>query len=627
MRSKTFCFEKTIFRKDLTRFAPLWGLYLLCLVLGMILLHNQPTGVAVYYGFAVSMDDLLPFMALVNLIYALLTAGALFSDLFNSRMCSSIHALPVRRETWFFTHLVSGLSFSLVPTFLAALVALPLLAGTHVTDAWLMAPLWFLGANLQYLCCFGIALLCVQCAGNYLGLGLMYFLLQFSAYLCYDIIRSLYTPLLYGVITPTALASSLTPLMGMSSSPYYEFPMATSRMYDTAYQQGDAFTTTYTVCWDQFGRLGILALAGAAFALGALLLYRRRKVERTGDLLVYPVLEPVIQTAVSIACAYFAFYTAWSIDYTLTANGPFTSSIVQLLLLAGLAIGWFGARMVIRRSTRVFQPKSIGHLAILTLALALSLVLTRLDVLGISSWVPDSGSVSSVSLTYSGGMAYTDPQDIDAIIRLHQLALEDSQDVPSGIVPVDQSGQYHPELEFTETIQTRRRGDFTLTYQLNNGRTVRRSYNVWADTEAGDIYREYASRPEFAFYQHETPLGFLEGTVPVNQVQLESVDCITDRELILAANSEEALEQLRQAVLADFEDRTMAQSIFWHTGSFLYQPAGATESTMTEINILLRFPDADGDERYGWISVYPDSENTLAWLEQYHLLAVDVVNQ
>ena len=38
MRSKTSCFNKTIFKKNLTRFAPVWCLYTLCLLLGLFLL-------------------------------------------------------------------------------------------------------------------------------------------------------------------------------------------------------------------------------------------------------------------------------------------------------------------------------------------------------------------------------------------------------------------------------------------------------------------------------------------------------------------------------------------------------------------------------------------------------------
>ena len=631
MRSKTSCFEKTIFKKDLTRFAPLWGMYLLCLVLGMVILYSDAETNETGYLFAFHMNRLTQSMALINLIYALLAAGALFSDLFNSRMCCGIHALPLRRETWFLTHLISGLFFSLVPTLLAALVAAPLLAGTKVIDAWIMAPMWFLATNLQYLCCFGMALLCVHCAGNYLGLGGLYLLLQGGAYLCYAIIDDLYTPLLYGVITPSTLVETLTPLAVMANGTYFDFPMTYSQLYNAAYQQGEAFTTTYTICWEAFGQLGLLALAGAGFALAALVLYRRRKVERAGDLLAFPVLEPVIQVAAAIAGAYFAYYVARSVSFVLVTEKPV---VMYLVLFLGLAVGWFGAQMVIRRSTRVFQPKVIGGLGILTGALALSLGLTCVDVLGISSWVPDRGEVTSVSMDYRvDGLSYTDPQDIDAMIRLHRLALEDPlKDAEgSGEFQVDETGQIIQDPDaYSGQTQTRRRGGFFLTYQLSNGRTVQRCYYIWTDTEAGDIYREYASRPEYLAYGDEQLAGFLDGTIPLVDIQqVESVNnsgyYVSDREILAAAGSEEALEQLRQAVLADCEDRTMAQDASWHTGYFQFRDQDG-DNLWREINLQLEFPEGKYSWRkYSWISIFPDSENTVAWLKAYNLLSADVL--
>ena len=43
MQSKTSFFNFTAFKKDLTRFAPLWGLYALCLILGLLLLTQSET--------------------------------------------------------------------------------------------------------------------------------------------------------------------------------------------------------------------------------------------------------------------------------------------------------------------------------------------------------------------------------------------------------------------------------------------------------------------------------------------------------------------------------------------------------------------------------------------------------
>ena len=70
MKSKTSCFNGVIFRKNLTRFAPVWCLYTLCLMLGMFLMLDRN----IEYWFAANLASMCSGMALVNLGYALLTA-------------------------------------------------------------------------------------------------------------------------------------------------------------------------------------------------------------------------------------------------------------------------------------------------------------------------------------------------------------------------------------------------------------------------------------------------------------------------------------------------------------------------------------------------------------------------
>ena len=74
MRSRTSCFNATVFRKNLLRFAPVWGVYTLCLVMGILLLYTNGGGMKQYH-FARHMTDLVEIMALVNLVYAPIVAA------------------------------------------------------------------------------------------------------------------------------------------------------------------------------------------------------------------------------------------------------------------------------------------------------------------------------------------------------------------------------------------------------------------------------------------------------------------------------------------------------------------------------------------------------------------------
>ena len=170
MKSKTSFFNKTVFLKNLTRFAPVIGGYTLCLVLGMMMLYQDNRDMGRTFWFASRIAGNLQLMGLVNLLFAPLVAMLLFGDLYNSRMCNALHAMPVRRETLFLTNVVSGLLFSMIPTAVMALLSVPLLNATIVENAWQIALLWYVGTNLQFITFFGVAIfsvlpwqLCTRC--------------------------------------------------------------------------------------------------------------------------------------------------------------------------------------------------------------------------------------------------------------------------------------------------------------------------------------------------------------------------------------------------------------------------------------------------------------------------------
>ena len=127
MKSRTSFFNGTLFRKNLTRFAPLWMLYTLCLLLGMTVLYMDNGS---DFWFANRMGELVQVTALINLLYAPLTAMLLFGDLYNSRMCYALHAMPMKRQCHFWTNVISGMMFSLLPTAIMAAASVPLLMGT-----------------------------------------------------------------------------------------------------------------------------------------------------------------------------------------------------------------------------------------------------------------------------------------------------------------------------------------------------------------------------------------------------------------------------------------------------------------------------------------------------------------
>ena len=149
MKLKTSFFEPTVLKKDITRFWPLWGLYGLFALLFVLLMWESNPDAA---RMANNASEVFLSMGVLNFLYAPLAAFFLFGDLFKSRMCNALHALPLRREGWFLTHLCAGMLFCIVPNGIAAGLTAALL-GKY---AWI-AGLWLCLMVMQYIFFFGVA--------------------------------------------------------------------------------------------------------------------------------------------------------------------------------------------------------------------------------------------------------------------------------------------------------------------------------------------------------------------------------------------------------------------------------------------------------------------------------------
>ena len=131
MNIKSF-FNGTVLKKDLTRFLPLWVIYL---ILGLLMV-SRCIGAQYDSAAQILLNSLRPFSILLC-VYALVTAQMLFGELFSSKLSNAVHALPVRREGLFITHFTAGMLMGIGPMLPSALIASYLGAPAWVTFACL----------------------------------------------------------------------------------------------------------------------------------------------------------------------------------------------------------------------------------------------------------------------------------------------------------------------------------------------------------------------------------------------------------------------------------------------------------------------------------------------------------
>ena len=614
MKSRTSFCNKTILGKDLLRFAPAWLLYTLCLLLGLALMYVSDSN---NFWFANNMGEMVQYSSLINLIYAPLVAMLLFGDLYNSRMCNALHAMPLKRGCWFGSHLIAGLLFNLIPTALFCGLAAPLLARTCVVGAQWIALWAFLGMNLTYLCFFGIAVLSAFCAGNRFGMVAVYALLNAGAYIAFFLIDSIYTPMFYGVVTSDTLAKMVTPLENLAQNVCVELE-SWGRLTSLYHNDLSKIQAHFWLLPEGWKTLGLWALVGVVCLLLGRILYGKRKLECAGDAMAIKALEPVFLVCVAACCAALGNLF---LEMFIGTNGP--DFMPALFMACGLVAGWFAGKMLIERTVRVFRLRNWLGLLALSAVLAASLGMAYYDVFGIESWVPKAEDVKSVTFGYSSyrGMSeeLTEDADIAQVIRLQELALQDRPANSGTFVEVDgkiYAGRDAEELGIADQGEYCYATDVMICYTLNSGRVVERNYTIWGHGETGDIVREYLSRWEvvsYASYYGEIAAITVSGEKDIVPDYTLSINGTLVPE---AYRTPEEIDSLIAAIQADCEDRTMTQRHSFHTGHF---HEGYVDGTVYDTrSFWIEF----GGENYksGSFNVFPDSENTLNWLRQRGLL-------
>ena len=602
MRTQTSYFNTTALRKDLTRFAPLWGLYTLALLCGLMLISGGNSEGSYYL--ADNFANLHIVMALVNVVYAFLMAAVLFGDLFNSRMCNGLHALPLRREGWFAVHTVSALLSSAVPTAVMTLVALPLLMRSNVENAWQL-PLYFWAfSNLQFLFFFATAALAAQCVGNFVGMGLLYLLINLGALLVREFVNSMFTPLLYGVITPTVGFWFLSPVAMMMEQPLFDLEWT----HESLTVPVETFTFAPSEHWGYL--LGCAGL-GLVLLVAACLLYRRRKLETAGEFVALPWLAPVAAVCFAVlGCAVFHFVYIFALGIDGTPNYVFA--------FVGLVVGWFAGQMCLQRTARVFRVRTAAGAAVMAAVLGVSLVAVKMDILDIQTSVPDADEIVSASLNegyYPGNAVCKTPEDIEQVRTFHRLALE--QDLTKQELDQEREALFQEHNNNWEDYYASYRENVSLSYQMKDGREISRQYNIRLDSEAGEILRRQTSRLDVAVSltemaengQRMRPENAQQLLEQVCKPQAISIEGHTlDREYL----TEENVRALFEAIIADCQAGNLSQLSYFHPLTKIQNSAQSEDYYMTRtIGLSVNLTST----LYLNMEFGTDSTNVYAWAE------------
>ena len=479
MRSKTSCFNGTLFRKNLSRYWPLWGLAsfggaMFPLAMLLELLHDgfrfwSPLETRQAYYTVLSYG-----VPVISIVYAILCAMAVWSYLYNARSVGMMHTLPIRREGLFVTNVLSGLTMMAIPYAVTGvlLVLVTMLFGGFEPMGVLVTVLGVMGESLFF---FGLATLCAFIVGNVFMLPALYGLLNFIAVLTDFMVNLLAQGFCFGLNSSySGTVEWLSPVVYLvqkiSPNSTYETQWVTDRLGGQRYETSVLTSVTLENGW----LIAAYAAAGAALLGLAWLLYRRRRSESAGDVVAVGWMKPVFRYGCAAYSAILGGRLLYALFWESFQNGLYFTVLPMILcMIVGGAVGYYAASMLLAKTLRVFRSTWKGMLAVALGCIALCAAM-KFDVFGVVCRVPAADSVKQVNLYAADSNYYLTPGQDDALIEevraLHQAIIND-KDYALTAAPAAFEACTDREVLYAYTT-------VRFTYTLNSGLKVERRYNL-----------------------------------------------------------------------------------------------------------------------------------------------------
>ena len=497
MRSKTSCFNGTLFRKNLSRYWPLWGLAsfggaMFPLAMLLELLHNgfrfwSPLETRQAYYTVLSYG-----VPVISIVYAILCAMAVWNYLYNARSVGMMHTLPVRREGLFVTNVLSGLTMMAIPYAVTGvlLVLVTMLFGGFEPMGVLVTILGVIGESLFF---FGLATFCAFIVGNVFMLPALYGLLNFIAVLTDFMVNLLAQGFCFGLNSSySGTVEWLSPVVYLiqkiSPNSTYETQWVTDRLGGQRYETSVLTSVTLENGW----LIAAYAAAGAALLGLAWLLYRRRRSESAGDVVAVGWMKPVFRYGCAVYAAILGGRLLYALLWESFQSGRYFTVLPMILcMIAGGAIGYYAASMLLAKTPRVFKTTWKGMLAV-ALGCAALCGAMKCDLFGVVRRVPAPDSVKLVNVYAAGSNYYLTPGKDDALIEkvrtLHQTIIDDKDYIMStaegrSVYMETEEGSYTigaPASEIVSTsVSSFANTSVRFTYTLNSGLKVERRYNLY----------------------------------------------------------------------------------------------------------------------------------------------------
>ena len=586
MKSKTSLFNKGVALNLLKRYWPLWlGYFVLLLLVTPAVLSGRVDRLAPGEMLNYTLLNTGVDVVYISMVVGVLSAMAMFNYLYSTKSCGMMNMLPIRRETMFLTAFLTGLMPLLAADVLVMLITGLFYGGRLVYFKTLL--LWLAMAVMGNISFYGFAVFCAVLTGNLVVLPVLYLVLNLTVYVAERAVRYLLGAFVYGMNASSCTLLVLSPIMELLNS-LAVMPVN----YTDADGMLQAVANAYQV--NGLGVLGIYCAAGLVCAALALLIYRRRQMERATDVVAVPVLKPVFKYCMTFGTAVVLAYVVYAWLVPGNVSGIAAALLVLALLLVGALIGYYAAEMLMRKTLKVFPGKWKGCL-VSCLILAVLTMAWEFDLFGYERRIPEADQVESAWFL-GNNTELTEPENIQALTQLHQSLVDNK----------------------SENESADERYIVTIRYMLKDGGTLIRRYPIRCDREALNDPDSDIRRYEALENVEEARIRRIVPSFPVTITNISYGDIYMswcDEEGNYQGESlsltDEQVFALYRCIRKDLEAGTAGRLWVGESDAYL--------DTVSTIDINLEFVTGTGEDQK-WSYIYEtlclDEENAMNWIRE-----------
>lgn len=567
------------------------------------------------YGYIkMCLTNLQPFFMATHLIMPIITAVIIFRYIQSSSSVTALHSMPFTRAQLYNSNILSGLILIIVPLLANEIILQIIAKPTYDNYMYIhnesMSTIlssdainiftrsnvlqWFWQSLIIVLVIYAIAVFAGMVTGNVVMHLSLAFGFNFLAPALYATFIAYCSSYLYGYTSTGAHENIL-----ISLSPF-------TKIFDS--------TGNFSIPLQIYYVLSVILILVVSYVL-----YLNRKMEKTGDSLIFNFMIPTICYLIS----YFGMTLMGYYFKSLNDNELNSELYFYAGLAAGAIIFFAIGRMIVLKTPRIFNKYSLKSFTVFTILAVLFISTITLDLTGFENRVPNINKVNEISLSRFdftnneirfrpylyrnknfkdeyNAFYFSNPQNIEAFIGLHQDIVKNKKQIQN------------------EDNDDKKRYTISFNYDISNPLGLTRRYSLGYDRISNNKYlKQIYESSEFKKYFSFTNLKYKR----ITNMRLNNEKFYNGEDFLnLIIADKNKINELINAMEQDFQDSTYEEYL---------------DRKHPYCNIALNYKHLDANEKLVEDTLEFDillsDSNTIKWLKdndysQYIEITADMID-